>query len=78
MLELPTLRRFVDILLDQVPNRGGHDQRHKLGAPILEEKSFHFFKALYPAPVKYCPRCPPIGHSRAAEARTTVSRIVLV
>ena len=77
MLELPTVRRFVDILLDQVPNRGGHDQCHQLGAPVLQEKSFHCFKALYRAPVGYYLRYPPIGHSRAAEVPTTVSRIVL-
>src|SRR6476620_2637118 len=41
MLLSPTVRRHVDVLLDQVPNRGSHDQCHQLRPPVLEEQLVH-------------------------------------
>jgi hypothetical protein len=37
----PAIRRNVDVLLNQVPNRGGYNQGHQFGPPVLEEKPFH-------------------------------------
>jgi hypothetical protein len=75
MFKSPAVGRHIDVLLDQVPNCRGDNQSHQFGAPVLEEESLHGFKAWYPAPAKYRPRCFLIGRLRVKGVRTNVSRI---
>jgi hypothetical protein len=71
----PTVRSNVDVLLDQVPNRGGDNQGHQFGPPVLEEEAFHGIKASYLVPAECYPRCSN-DRFRVAAVRTNVSRTV--
>ena len=78
MLKAPTVWRNVNVLLDQVPNRGRHRQGHQFGTPVLEEELLHSIKASYLAPAKYRPRCLLIDRFRAAAVRIGASQTVPV